>query len=163
MHKVTGQFQVDIEHLHALGISDPYSTDSLAIYKSGKLTSNERLYFSLWSSKFFNTISFTAKSKILIQGQELSDAYFIVKGEMLAIQGHQVERLGPGSVLGLAEGLSGVPYNKTILTMTPVQARVIPLHKVDGIVPKLPPLMRQIIQTTVRRTLNLPVQNQETP
>jgi CRP-like cAMP-binding protein len=85
MHTVTGQFQVDIEHLHALGISDPYSNDIMAIYTSGKLTSNERLYFSQWSSKFFNTISFTAKSKILSEGQELSDAYFVVKGEMLAI------------------------------------------------------------------------------
>jgi CRP-like cAMP-binding protein len=122
------------------------------------LTSNERLYFSLWSSKFFNTISFSAKSKILTQGQQLSDAYFVVKGDMLAIQGNQVERIGPGSVLGLAEGLSGLPYNKTILCMTPVQARVIPLHKVDGILPKLPPLMRQIIQTTVKRTLNLTAQ-----
>ena len=158
MHKVTGQFQVDIEHLHALGISDPYSTDSMAIYKSGKLTSNERLYFSLWSSKFFSTISFSAKSKILTQGQELSDAYFVVKGDMLAIQGNQVERMGPGSVLGLAEGLSGLRYNKIILCMTPVQARVIPLHKVDGILPKLPTLMRQIIQTTLKRTLNLPAQ-----
>jgi CRP-like cAMP-binding protein len=158
MHKVTGQFQVDIERLHALGISDPYSPESMAIYTSGKLTSNERLYLSLWSSKFFDTISFTARSKILAQGQELSDAYFVVKGDMLAIQGNQVERMGPGSVLGLAEGLSGLRYNKTILCMTPVQARVIPLHKVDGILPKLPTLMRQIIQTTVKRTLNLPAQ-----
>jgi CRP-like cAMP-binding protein len=161
MHKVTGEFQVDIAHLHALGISDPYSPESIAIYKSGKLSSNERLYFSLWSSKFFSAISFPAKSKILIQGQELSDAYFVVKGEMLAIQGAQVERLGPGSVLGLAEGLSGLHYNKTIVALTPVQARVIPLHKVDGILPQLPLFMRQIIQTTVKRTLRKPSETRE--
>jgi hypothetical protein len=161
MHKVTGEFQVDIEHLHALGIADPYSAKSLEIYKSGQLSSNERLYFSLWSSKFFHTISFNAKSKILTQGQSIADAYFVVKGEMLSIQGNQVQRLGPGSVLGLAEGLSGLHYDKTIVAMSPVQARVIPLHKVDGTIPKLPLMMRKIILTTVNRTLGIPSNHKE--
>jgi CRP-like cAMP-binding protein len=65
--------------------------------------------------------------------------------------------------LGLAEGLSGLHYNKTILAVTPVQARIIPLQKVDGILPKLPPLMRQIIQTMLRRTVNLPASPAQTP
>jgi hypothetical protein len=32
MYKVTGRLQFEIEHLLALGISDPYSTHSMAIF-----------------------------------------------------------------------------------------------------------------------------------
>ena len=45
---VSGAFSVNIEHLHALGVVDPYSEQSLKLYHSGKLNANERLYFSLW-------------------------------------------------------------------------------------------------------------------
>jgi hypothetical protein len=41
------------------------------------------------------------------------------------------------------------------VTVTPVQARIIPLHKVDHMVPNLPHAIRQIIRTTVKRTLAL--------
>ena len=50
MSEVSASFEVDVDHLHALGVVDPYSNASLQIYKSGKLNSNERLYFSLWGS-----------------------------------------------------------------------------------------------------------------
>jgi len=35
------------------------------------------------------------------------------------------------------------------------------LHKVDGILPQLPLIMRQIIQTTVKRTLRTPSETRE--
>jgi CRP-like cAMP-binding protein len=155
MYQVTGQFQVDTDKLNGLEIQDPYSTANLAIFKSGQLSSTERLYFSLLSSPLLSSVSFKANSKLLTLGQELSCAYLVVKGELLSIQNDQVQRLGPGSVLGLAEGLSGMPYNKTIVAVSAVQARVIPLHKVDSILPKLPLIMRKIIQTTAKRTLTM--------
>ena len=155
MNAVDAEFGVDIDHLHGLGGIDPYAPKSLEIYKSGKLSSNERLYFSLWGSKLLSAVSFEAKKKIFEAGSEISVAYFIVSGQMLGIEGNRIERLGPGSVLGLAEGLVGIPYPKTILTVTPVQARAIPLHKVDHIIPKLPDAFREIIRTTVKRTLEV--------
>lgn len=160
MYQVTGQFQVDTDKLNGLEIQDPYSTANLAIFKSGQLSSNERLYFSLLSSPLLSSVSVKSNSKLLTQGQELSCAYLVVTGELLSIQNDQVQRLGPGSVLGLAEGLSGMRYNKTIVTVSPVQARVIPLHKVDSILPKLPLIMRKIIQTTANRTLTMTGQPQ---
>ena len=163
MTELSASFEIDVEHLKDLGVVDANSPKSMDIFASGILNSNERLYFSLWGSKFLSTASFEAKKKIYQQGEDVGVAYFIVSGSLLAVNGPTIERLGPGSVLCLAEGLAGLPAPKTVVTVTPVQARIIPLHKVDGILPKLPPLMRQIIQTTVRRTLNLPAQNQETP
>jgi hypothetical protein len=51
--------------------------------------------------------------------------------------------------------LAGLPAPKTVVTVTPVQGRIIPLHKVDHMVPNLPHAIRQIIRTTVKRTLAL--------
>jgi hypothetical protein len=155
MNEFSATFEIDVEHLHALGVVDPNSPKSLDIFASGKLNSNERLYFSLWGSKFLSTASFEAKKKIFQQGEDVAVAYFIVSGSLLAVNGQIIERLGPGSVLCLAEGLAGLPAPKTVITVTPVQARIIPLHKVDHMVPNLPHAIRQIIRTTVKRTLAL--------
>ena len=151
MTQISASFDVDVEHLHALGVVDPSSSKSLDIFSSGQLNSNERLYFSLWGSKLLSTTSFESQKKIFQKGEDVAVAYFIVSGSLLAIDGEHIERLGPGSVLCLA----GLPAPKTVVTVTPVQARIIPLHKVDHMVPNLPHAIRQIIRTTVKRTLAL--------
>lgn len=87
MTTLSASFEVDIQHLHDLGIVDPTSARSLEIFTSGKLNSNERLYFSLWSSKLLSTVGFEAKKKLFTQGGEVSVAYFIISGHLLAIQG----------------------------------------------------------------------------
>lgn len=43
-----------------------------------------------------------------------------------------------------------------MITVTAVQARVIPLHRIDSIVAKLPLEVRSIMQTIIKRTLALP-------
>ena len=155
MTEVAASFGIDIEHLHALGVVDPNSPKSLDIFASGQLNSNERLYFSLWGSKLLSTASFDAQKKIFQEGEDVAVAYFIVSGSLLSVKDKHIERLGPGSVLCLAEGLLGLPAPKTVITVTPVQARIIPLHKVDHVVSNLPDAIRQIIRTSVKRTLAL--------
>ena len=141
--------------MHDLGVIDPTSSRSLEIFKSGQLTSNERLYFSLWGSKLLSSINFDAKQRVFTQGEAVHDAYFIVSGNLLGIDGDRIERLGPGSILCLAEGLAGLPASKTIVAVNSVQARIIPLHKVDQFVPHLPQALRTTIRTNVMRTLGL--------
>ena len=109
MTEFSASFEIDVEHLKALGVVDPNSPKSLDIFASGKLNSNERLYFSLWGNKFLSSASFEAKKKIFQQGEDVAVAYFIVSGSLLAVNGQIIERLGPGSVLCLAEGLAGLP------------------------------------------------------
>ena len=155
MTEFSASFEIDVEHLNELGVVDANSPKSMDIFASGKLNSNERLYFSLWGNKLLSTASFEAKKKIFQQGEDVAVAYFIVSGSLLAVNGQIIERLGPGSVLCLAEGLAGLPAPKTVVTVTPVQARIIPLHKVDHMVPNLPHAIRQTIRTTVKRTLAL--------
>jgi len=153
MNELSASFEIDIEHLHALGVEHPNSPKSLDIFASRQLNSNERLYFSLWCSTLLSTASFGTQHKIFQQGEDVVVAYFIVSGSLLAVKDKHIERLGPGSVLCLAEALAGLQAPKTVITVTPVQARIIPLHKVDHVVPNLPNAIRQIIRTTVKRTL----------
>lgn len=153
--QATASFSVDIEHLHALGVVDPYSPKSLELYSSGKLTSEERLYFTLWGSSQLSTASFSARHKLVTQGTEVHAAYFIVSGNLLGIDGDKIYRLGPGSVIGLAEGLGGLPYTMTVVAVGAVQARLISMHKVDVLLPKMPAGLRGILRSTVMRTLGL--------
>ena len=155
MATYTASFEVDIEHLRDLGVVDPNSSRSLEIFTSGQLNSNERLYFSLWGSKLLNTINFDAKKRVFTQGDEVHHAFFIISGNLLAIDGDRIERLGPGSILFLAEGLAGLPAPKTIVAVNWVQARIIPLHKVDQLVPHLPQALRTTLRINVMRTLGL--------
>jgi CRP-like cAMP-binding protein len=155
MTTLSASFEVDIQHLHDLGIVDPTSARSLEIFTSGKLNSNERLYFSLWSSKLLSTVGFEAKKKLFTQGGEVSVAYFIISGHLLSIEGERIDRIGPGSVICLAEGLVGLPSAKTVITVNPVQARIIPLHKVDNFIPYLPQALRDTVRTNVMRTLGV--------
>lgn len=153
--EVTASFAVDTDHLHALGVVDPYAPKSLELYASGKLTSEERLYFTLWGSAQLTSCSFSARKKIVTKGTEVHAAYFIVSGNLLAIDGDTIYRLGPGSVIGLAEGLGGLPYSMTVVTVDPVQARLVAMQKVDVLLAKMPAGLRGILRSTVMRTLAL--------
>jgi len=73
--EVKGSFAVDIEHLHSLGVVDPYSPKSLELYSSGQLSSEERLYFTLWGSSQLSTASFSARKRLVTQGEEVHAAY----------------------------------------------------------------------------------------
>ena len=153
--QASGSFAVDIEHLHALGVVDPYSPKSLELYSSGQLTSEERLYFTLWGSSQLSTASFSARHKLVTKGTEVHAAYFIVSGHLLGIDGDNIYRLGPGSVIGLAEGVGGLPYSMTVVAVDAVQARLVSMHKVDVLLPKMPAGLKGILRSAVMRTLAL--------
>ena len=90
MTELSASFEIDVEHLKDLGVVDANSPKSMDIFASGKLNSNERLYFSLWGSKFLSTASFEAKKKIYQQGEDVGVAYFVVSGSLLAVNGQTI-------------------------------------------------------------------------
>ena len=149
-------FSVDSERLKGFGIMDSRSAHTLETFKSGQLTSDERLYLSLWGSQLLSSMSFEPKRKIISAGETIEQAYLIVSGTLVGTQGDDIYRFGPGSVLGLAEGIINQPSKYSVITVTAVQARVIPLHRIDAIVAKLPLEVRSIMQTVIKRTLALP-------
>lgn len=151
--EIRGSFAVKIDRLQKMGVVDPTSPKSIEIYKSGKLTSNERLYFSLWGSKELTSVAFNSKQKIFTAGDVVDTAYFVVSGFLLGVEGDNVYRLGPGSVIGLAEGMVNLPIRMTVVCTTAVHARNIPLHKVDRIIETMPDAAKGFFKTAINRIL----------
>lgn len=153
--EVTASFGVDIEHLHKLGAVDPYSKQSLELYASGKLVSNERLYFTLWGCADLNMSLFEPHTRICSAGEAAETGFFIISGSALGIQGTHIYRLGPGSVIGLAEGIGGLGYAMTVVSVCAVQVRVIPMHSINVTLQTMSPGLRGIVRSLVMRTLKL--------
>ena len=55
MPELKGQFSVDIEHLHKLGLKDPHASNNIQILKSNQLSSDEMLYLSLCRSHLLHS------------------------------------------------------------------------------------------------------------
>jgi CRP-like cAMP-binding protein len=153
MPELKGQFAVDIEHLHKLGLKDPNAPSSIEIFKSGQLSSDERLYFSLWNSPSLHASTIPVRKKLLSKGDHVHSAYFIIRGALLGVNGESVYKFGPGSVIGLAEGIMQIPMGFYLVTVTSVQASLITLQKVDNILPKLAQTLQTIFKTIIKRTL----------
>jgi CRP-like cAMP-binding protein len=148
-------FSVNIEHLHALGVRDPYSEQSLQLYHSGKLNANERLYFSLWGSNDLSSSLIRAKTRFAVKGEPVTSAYFVIKGSVLGVNGDDIYRLGPGSVIGLAEGVGGLSYSMDMIAVEDVQVRVFQVFTIAKLVKTMPPGLKGILKSTVMRTLQL--------
>ena len=156
MPQVSSSFAIDLEKLKSLGISDPRNAAALALIRSKSLSSDQRLFLSLWGSALLKTTIFEPKKKIIAAGGLAEEGYLIISGSLVGVEGDHIYRFGPGSVLGLAEGVINHPSKMSVITTTAVQARLIPFHKIDAIIALLPKEMKAILQTIVKRTLALP-------
>ena len=123
--------------------------------RSKLLTSDQRLFLSLWGSNLLKTVLFEPKKKIITAGNVVEEGYLIISGSLVGIEGDHIYRLGPGAVLGLAEGVINRPSQMTVITTTSVQAQLIPFHKIDTIISLLPKEVKGILHTIVKRTLAL--------
>ena len=155
MSQVSSSFAIDIEKLRGMGVNDPRTAAALNLIKSKSLSSDQRLYLSLWGSTLLKTTMFESKKKIIAAGSLAEEGYLIISGSLVGVEGDHIHRFGPGSVLGLAEGVINHPSKMSVITTTAVQARMIPFHKVDTIISLLPKEMKAILQTIVKRTLAL--------
>lgn len=148
-------FSVDSEKLGKLGVNFLRSSEGAAALKSGQLKGEERLFLSLLGTPLLNATLILPGKKIIEAGNQFEDAYFVINGEVQIQQGDKSFRLGAGSVLGLAEGMVGLAARYTATALTPVQVKMIPFHKVDSIVKVLPPELRAIMVTIIKRNLTM--------
>ena len=152
---MSSSFAIDLEKLKSLGINDPRSAAALEMILDKSLTSDQRLFLSLWGSHLLKTVLFEPKNKIITAGSLVEEGYLIISGSLVGIEDDHIYRLGPGAVLGLAEGVINRPSKMTVITATSVQARLIPFHKIDSVISLLPKEVRGILYTIVKRTLAL--------
>jgi CRP-like cAMP-binding protein len=96
---------------------------------------------------------FAPQKKLIKLGEQFEEAYFLVGGEVEIKQAEKIYKLGAGSVLGLSEGMTGLASRYTATTLSAIQVNIIPFHKVDVIMNVLPPELKAILLTIIKRNL----------
>ncbi len=149
------RFTMDMQRLKALGIVDPKSTEALAAYDRHELTSAERLFLKLWGSDLLNSGVFNPGQQIAARGEHPVFAHVIIAGEVVVRDPRGEMLFGPGSVFGLAEGLSDGVYSWDAVARTVVMTKVIPIDRALREVRRLNAGLKGICRFTSMRMLGL--------
>ena len=146
-------FAVDSEKLSKFDTNFLKSKEGIDAISAGELKGEERLFLALLNTHLLNTTMFLPQKSLIKAGEQFDEAYFIVSGEVQIKQGEKNYKLGAGSVLGLSEGMVGMPSRYTATTLNSIQVKIIPFHKVDAIMNVLPPEVKAILVTIIKRNL----------
>ena len=147
------KFSVNAEQLWKFEPNSLQSKDSENKLSSESLTGEERLFISLASSTIINTTSLLAGKKIIESGEQFDNAYLVLSGEIQILKKDKSYKLGAGSVIGLSEGMVGLASKFSATTLTSVQVKIIPFHRVDAVIEFLPAELRAILVTIIKRNL----------
>jgi len=146
-------FAVDSEKLSKYETHFLKSKEGSDAISAGELKGEERLFLALLNTHLLNTTMFLPQKSLIKAGEQFDEAYFLVSGEVQIKQGEKIYKLGAGSVLGLSEGMVGMPSRYTATTLSSIQVKIIPFHKVDAIMNVLPPEVKAILVTIIKRNL----------
>ena len=146
-------FAVDSEKLSKFETNFLKSKEGTDAISAGELKGEERLFLALLNTHLLNTTMFLPQKSLIKAGEQFDEAYFLVSGEVQIKQGEKNYKLGAGSVLGLSEGMVGLPSRYTATTLSSIQVKIIPFHKVDAIMNVLPPELKAILVTIIKRNL----------
>ena len=146
-------FTVDSEKLSKFETNFLKSKEGIDAISAGELKGEERLFLALLNTHLLNTTMFLPQKSLIKAGEQFDEAYFLVSGEVQIKQGEKNYKLGAGSVLGLSEGMVGLPSRYTATTLSSIQVKIIPFHKVDAIMNVLPPELKAIMVTIIKRNL----------
>ena len=146
-------FAVDSEKLSKFEANFLKSKEGSDAISAGELKGEERLFLALLNTHLLNTTMFLPQKCLIKAGDQFDEAYFLVSGEVQIKQSEKNYKLGAGSVLGLSEGMVGLPSRYTATTLSSIQVKIIPFHKVDAIMNVLPPELKAIMVTIIKRNL----------
>lgn len=148
-------FCVDLAKVAAMGSLMPYSQEAMAAYVRHGLSSEDRLYYQLVSELALDSAVFRPDRVLCTQGQSVADAYVVRQGELELSAGGASWRVGPGAVIGLAEGLADMPHQWSATAVGVVTVSVIPIFKALKAAGSCHPGLRGINRSTVMRVLKL--------
>lgn len=148
-------FSVDVDRLSKYKNNFLKSSKGMDAIQAGELTSDERLYLALLDTHLLNATMLPAGKIIISSGQEFEEAYFVTSGEVRATSRDKTFFLGPGAILGIAEGMVGLPSRYTFTAHTALQVKLIAFHKVDSIVHQLPTELKSILVSLIKRNLTV--------
>ncbi len=131
--KPMSEFQVPLAYqLNVERFSEPFGSDmgtmdmhAYAQYKG--LSSDERKFLSLMHAGELRSRIFAQDELIFEANKPAIQAVLILEGEALWEVSEQPCKLGPGSVVGLAEGLAGLRHLYNLRAISQVRAETLAL------------------------------------
>jgi CRP-like cAMP-binding protein len=128
----------------------------LASPQAAKLTSKDLLFLKLLDHKGLESIAFGDNTKILSPGDRPDYAYLIIRGQAtLSDPKLGFCKLGPGAVIGLAEGIADITVKAEATALTTVIATKIPIVKATSEIRSSNTGLFGIARMTVMRILEL--------
>ena len=127
--------------------------ESVEYFDEHNLSGQERLFFRLWSSKTLQTGVFEAGQTVQRKDQVPSYAFVIVSGEATVEDNDGPYLLGPGTVIGLAEGLCSLPSRYDYTAHTALNCKVIPIDVACREIGRINAGLKGICRFTVQRIL----------
>ncbi len=148
-------FSLNPTPLKQLGMLNPLSRQALELYDAHGLSTQDRLFFCLWNNNQLSAGIFRPGDKLSVKGEQMSSAHVVVSGDMQASDGQKNFTLGPGSVIGLAEGMANLPCQFTVTATSTVNTRIIPIDKAQRELMRINAGLRGICRSAIARTLSL--------
>lgn len=148
------RFQIERSTFESLG---PTQTNSRSVYDffdDKKLSSTQRLFFKLWSSNKVYTTVLEPDKTILRAGEVPDTGFLILAGEAYVAVGDDTLILGPGSAIGIAEGLCDLPMRASYVSKTALTVKVIPMPNVIRELSQANPGLKGICRLTAKRILD---------
>ena len=121
------KFQINRDLYKELSLADARLKSTIELFEKKEMSSQERLFFKVWASDKLKIGVFDVGIEILKKGEVPLSAYTITMGSVECTDGEHEYTLGPGSVLGLAEGLSETPLRHTYKVKEFINCKIIPI------------------------------------
>jgi hypothetical protein len=148
-------FGINTQRLDRIGALVRIESDAVQLkqYEDAALTSEERLYTKIWSSNMLKTGFYTRGEVILIKDAPIREAHIIIQGQVIVDLGLGPVFMGPGCVLGLAEGLAGLPSRWTVTADSLLNTRLIPIERARDELYAAQDALRSICRVTISRII----------
>ena len=138
-----------------MGLLDSHGLPLTDAEQDTKLSSEEHLFSRLRSSSFLRSAIFSKGHTLFKQGDLVEEAHIIFQGQVRVTAGETSFYMGPGAVIGLAEGISGTPMPWELRAETLLNTRIIPIKRAIEEIRTTDAGLRSICRVTVMRAIGM--------
>jgi hypothetical protein len=146
------EFQVNRTPLDSLSLSAT-TPERLAFFKDNQLTGPQRLLYKIWASRALTTVVFRPEQIILHANEIPHSAYVVLSGQVRVTDQDQTFLLGPGSVIGLAEGLCEITSRHDYRAIQVVNCKEIPLGAASRELSRVNTGLKGVFRLTLQKIL----------
>ena len=146
------EFHVDRAALDRLSPSAT-TEERLAFFNERNLSGPQRLLYKIWASRALSTVVFRPEQTIQYSGEVPHSAYVVVSGQVKVIDNDRQFVLGPGAVIGLAEGLCEMACRHDYRAVGVVNCKEIPLDAASREVSRVNAGLKGVFRLTLQKIL----------